>query len=209
MYIFIDASNIHKSKELITNIMEMMSMKVTNGSNKNELEFTTELNNSFYDRYNPQIRAVVTRILTYAGMAGEIDDCVNTVFLDLMEKLQQYNEVRGSMGAFVAVIARSVALNYCKSNMRRSAELVGDDKLDFLSAPLGYDNEAEFDLLVESIAAKLNKQEKILFSMKYLYYYTPEEIAKALKIRRSAVDMRVNRLRNKIKTFLTKGGVII
>jgi len=189
--------------------MEMMSMKVTNGSNKNELEFTTELNNSFYDRYNPQIRAVVTRILTYAGMAGEIDDCVNTVFLDLMEKLQQYNEVRGSMGAFVAVIARSVALNYCKSNMRRSAELVGDDKLDFLSAPLGYDNEAEFDLLVESIAAKLNKQERILFSMRYLYYYTPEEIAKALKIRRSAVDMRVNRLKSKIKSFLTKGGVII
>jgi len=193
-----------QGRELIfLNMMEMVSMK------HNELEFTPEVNNGFYEKYNPQIRAVVTRILNHAGQTSDIDDCVNTVFLDLMEKLRQYNDTRGTMGAFVTVISRSVALNYCKSNMRKSAELVGDEKLDFLSAPLGYENEAEFDLLVESIAAKLNKQEKILFSMKYLYYYTPEEIAKALKIRRSAVDMRVNRLRNKIKTFLTKGGVII
>ena len=126
-----------------------------------------------------------------------------------MERLRQYNETRGSMGAFVTVIARSAALNYCKGNMRRSAELVGDEKLDFLSAPMGYEDETEFNLLVESIIEKLNKQERILFSMRYLYYYTPEEIAKALKIRRSAVDMRTNRLKAKIRTFLTKGGIIV
>jgi RNA polymerase sigma-70 factor (ECF subfamily) len=187
--------------------MEMMIMK----TNENELEFMPEVNNSFYDRYNPQIRAVVTRILNRAGLSGDIDDCVNTVFLDIMEKLRQYNETRGSMGAFVTVIARSAALNYCKSGIRRTGELVGDEKLDFLSEPigLGYHDEADFDLLVESIIAKLNKKERVLFSMRYLYYYTPEEIAKALKIRRSAVDMRVNRLKSKIKSFLTKGGAII
>jgi RNA polymerase sigma factor (sigma-70 family) len=185
--------------------IEMVNVNMTG----KEHVTATELNNSFYDRYNPQIRAVVSRILNHAGMSGEIDDCVNTVFLDIMEKLRQYNETRGSMGAFVTVIARSVALNYCKSNMRRSSELVGDEKLDFLSAPLGYHDEAEFDLLVGSIIARLNKKERVLFSMRYLYYYTPEEIAKSLNIKRSAVDMRVNRLKSKIKSFLTKGGVII
>ena len=176
---------------------------------ENGIEITREVNNSFYNKYNPQIRAIVSRILKYANQADDIDDCINTVFLELMEKLRQYNETRGSMGAFIAVIARSTALNYCKIGTRKSGELIGDEKLDFLSSPIQYQDETEFNLLVESIIDKLNKQEKLLFTMRYLYYYTPEEIAKVLNISRSAVDMRTARLKTKIKNFLTKGGIII
>jgi len=166
-----------------------------------------EIDNSFYDKYNGQIRAVVSRILRSANQAGEIDDCVNTVFLSIMERLQQYNETRGSMGAFVTVISRSVALNYIKSGARKNSELVGDEKLDFLALPIEYQDEAEFNLLVESIIAKLNKDEALLFTMRYLYYYTPEEIAKVLSINRAAVDMRTSRLKTKIKNILVKGGI--
>ena len=113
------------------------------------------------------------------------------------------------MAAFVAVVSRSVALNYCKSSNRKTNELVGDDKLDFLAEPLEYENEVEFNMLVESILKNLNKKERVLFTMRYLYFYSPEEIAKALQIRRSAVDMRVSRLKNKIKNFLLKGGITI
>ena len=173
------------------------------------LETILEINGSFYEKYNPQIRAVVSRILNYANQQNDIDDCVNNVFLDLMEKLQQYNETRGSMSAFVTIIARSAALNYCKSNTRRTYELIGDEKLDFLTANIEYHDETEFNSLVESIIVKLSKDEKILFSMRYLYYYKPEEIAKVLNIKRGAVDMRTNRLKNKIKKFLAKGGIII
>lgn len=188
-------------------MMEMVHIAVN--ENEFEVESIREVNNNFYIRYNPQIRAVVSRILINANLRGEIDDCVNDVFLNLMERLQEYNEMRGSMSAFVTVIARSTALNYCKGGARKSSELVGDEKLDILSEPIEYQNEAEYDLLVESIVAKLNKNERILFTMRYLYYYTPEEIAKTLHIKRGAVDMRTNRLKSKIKTFLTKGGSII
>ena len=175
----------------------------------NGIKDVLEVNNSFYDKYNPQIRIIVTRILNYANQSGDIDDCINTVFLELMEKLRQFNETRGSMGAFIAVIARSTALNYCKGAARKYGELIGDEKFDFLSSPIGYHDEAEFNLLAESIIAKLNKHEKLLFTMRYLYYYTPEEIAKALNIKRGAVDMRTARLKGKIKKFLTQGGIII
>ena len=189
-----------------------LSMEMVNicmNDNELELESIREVNNNFYDKFNPQIRAVVSRILTHANRRDDIDDCVNTVFLDLMEKLQQYNETRGSIGAFVTVIARSTALNYCKSGARRTAELVGDEKLDVLSSRIEYQDETEFDSLAESIMAKLNKDERVLFTMRFLYYYTPEEIAKVLHIKRSAVDMRTTRLKSKIRKFLTKGGVII
>ena len=166
-----------------------------------------EINNSFYDKYNQQIRAIVARILNNADKSQDIEDCVNTVYLELIEKLRQYNETRGSIGAFVAIVARSTALDYCRSSRRRQGEFIGDDKVDFLSEPMGFEDKVEFEMLVESILEKLNKQERALFTFKYILFYTPEEIAKALKIRRSAVDMRVSRLKSKIKTFLIKGGV--
>ena len=168
-----------------------------------------EVNNNFYEKYMPQIRAIVTRILSNANQAQDIDDCVNTAFVEIMERLQQYSESRGSLAAFVAIITRSAALNYCKSNSRKSGELVGDDKIDFLSAPIETEDKAEFQMLIDMILSKLNEQESILFSMKYLYFYTPEEIAKVFKINRNAVDGRVIRLKNKIKKLLLKGGITI
>jgi len=177
--------------------------------NTAEIPEMIEVNDNFYYKYNPKIRAIVSNILRYANQSNDIDDCVNTVFLEIMEKLQQYNEARGSMGAFVSVITRSVALNYCKSGVRRSKELIGDEKLDFLFSPIEYQNETEAGLLVENIISKLNEQERLLFTMRFLYFDTPEEIAKVLHIKRGTVDKRVSRLKSKIKNFLVKGGIII
>ena len=182
------------------------SFNVEDGGNMNNVNLT-EVNSSFYEKYNPQIRKIVTRILKNAGQADDIDDCVNTVYLELMAKLQLYNETRGSMGAFVSIIARSGALNYCKSNKRKIGELIGDDNIGFLSEPLGFEDEVEFDMLVENIMAKLNQQETVLFTMRFILFYPTEDIAKAFKITRNAVDVRINRLKGKVKNFLTKGGI--
>jgi RNA polymerase sigma-70 factor (ECF subfamily) len=168
-----------------------------------------EVNDSFYEKYNPQIRLIVTRILNYGNQTRDIDDCVNAVYIELLERLQQYNETRGSMGAFVAIIARSAALNYCKRNMRKKSELIGDENIDFLREPIGFEDKIEFEMLVDEIRKKLNKEERILFGMRYIYYYSPEEIAKAFKIKQNTVNKRVSRLRNKIKKLLLKGGINI
>ena len=134
---------------------------------------------------------------------------MNTVYLELIEKLQQYNDTRGSLAAFVAVIARSTALDYCRKNMRKNSELIGNEKLDFLTEPMETEDKIEFQMLVESILEKLNEQENALFTFRYILFYSPEEIAKIFKIKRNAVDGRLNRLKNKVKQLLIKGGTII
>ncbi|MCL2773383.1 MAG: sigma-70 family RNA polymerase sigma factor [Oscillospiraceae bacterium] len=169
----------------------------------------SEVNNNFYEKYNLQIRGIVARILNNANQAQDIDDCVNTVFLTLMERLEQYNETRGSLAAFVAIVARSVALNHRKGNICKTSELVGDEKIDYIIEPLEVEDKIEFQMLVDMILEKLNEQESILFAMKYIYFYPPDEIAKTFKINRNAVDGRVNRLKNKIKKLLIKGGITL
>jgi len=187
----------------IVNAKEMEEMEKLENLEK------PEANEHFFEKYSPQIRAIVTKILCNAGQARDIDDCVSAVYLEVLEKLPQYNEIRGSMAAFVTVIARSVALNHCRDNKKKFCELVGDDKIDFLGQPLRFEDEVEFDMLVESIFEKLNREERNLFTKRFILFCQPEEIAKTLNITRHAVDMRINRLKNKIKNILKKGGIDI
>ena len=159
LYIFIEASK-YKIREgrIYINIEGCGYME---NANDNPLE----VNSIFYDKYNSQIRSIVARILNNANQTRDIDDCVNTIYLELIEKLKQYNETRGSIAAFVAIVARSTALNYCKSNMRKIGELIGDEKIDFIREPIEIEDKAEFEMLVKSIKEKLNEQEQILFTM--------------------------------------------
>jgi RNA polymerase sigma-70 factor (ECF subfamily) len=149
--------------------------------------------------------------LTASGQAQayDIDDCVNDVYLALMGKLQQYNESRGSLGAFIAVIARSTALHYLRDNRHKIDELIGDDRLNLLHGYLDVENKVEFQMLIDNILDKLNEQENALFVLRYILFYSPEEIAKSLKIKRNAVYVRINRLKKKIKNFLIKGGIML
>jgi len=186
------------------NIKEIIEIKETENINNNASEI-----NDIYNKYNLDIRAIVAKILYYSNQGRDIDDCVNDVYLRLIENLQQYNETRGSMAAFVAIIARSTALNYCKGNMRKTDELIGDEKIDVLSDPINVEDETGFKMLIEDITKKLKKEERILFTMRYVYYFTPEEIAKEFNINLGAAYKRITRLKNKVKKLLTKGGIIL
>jgi len=168
-----------------------------------------EVNTNFYEKYNHQIRVIVARILSNANQSGDIEDCVNEVYLEIMTNLQKYNESKGSLSAFIAIIARSTALDYCKSNRRKHSELIGDAKIDYITDPLEVEDQIDFTMLIDMIFEKLNEQESILFTMKYLYHYPAEEIAKSFKINRNAVDGRVNRLKQKIQKLLIKGGITV
>ena len=169
----------------------------------------SEINNNFYVKYNLEIRAIVAKILYYSNQESYIDDCVNEVYLRLIENLQQYNETRGTMAAFVAIIARSTALNYCRGNKYKPDELIGGEKIDVLRDPVNVEDEIGFKILVESITKKLKADERILFTMRYIYYFTPEEIAKEFNINLGTAYKRITRLKNKVKNFLTKGGIIL
>ena len=114
------------------------------------------------------------------------------------------------MAAFVIIIARSTALDYRRNRSRKNSELIGEAQIDFLSRPLGFENEIEFDMLVQDIILrKLNDRERRLYTMKYILFDSTEEIAKCFNISRNTADARVHRLKNKIKNLLRKGGIIV
>jgi RNA polymerase sigma factor (sigma-70 family) len=93
--------------------------------------------------------------------------------------------------------------------MRQTSELIGDAKFDYISDNLKFENDVDFKLLVSSILGKLNEKEKNLFTMKFILFDSAEEIAKTFGINKNTAEVRINRLRKKIKKFLTKGGILL
>jgi len=205
LYMYIDASKTKKRGRVRLDSVSSVTME--------EIENTgsgiPKIDNGFYERYDPEIRTIVAKILYHSNQESYIEDCVNDVYLRLIENLQQYNETRGSMAAFVAIIARSTALNHCRGNRRRPNELVGDEKIDVLSDPINVEDEIGFKVLVEDITKKLKKEERILFAMRYIYYFAPEEIAKEFHISVGTAYKRINRLKNKVKKYLTEEGIVL
>jgi len=175
---------------------------------KKESVYKTVVNDNFYETYNNKITIIVKRMLAQTGITQDIDDCVNIVYVKLMESIDSFDENRGSMDTYVNLIAHHTVINYIKRNSKYKNELVGDEIFDFFYAPLECEDEAVFNILVENICAKLKKEERILFTMRYILFHPPEEIAKVLNIKRNTVATRCKRLKAKVKKYLKGAGIL-
>jgi len=72
-----------------------------------------------YRRYRPEALAAASRILRDPAAA---EDVVQEVFAQLWRRPQSYDERRGSLGAYVALLARSRAIDHWRSqNVREHA----------------------------------------------------------------------------------------
>jgi RNA polymerase sigma factor (sigma-70 family) len=165
------------------------------------------VNDEFYEIYNKKITIIVKRMLSQTGMTQDIDDCINIAYVKLIEIINGYDENRGSMDTYVNLVVHSTVTDYIKSHAKFKNELVGNEILDFFYAPLQCEDEAGFNILVEQILSKLKKEERVLFTMRYLWFYPPEEIAKIMNIKRNTVDVRCKRLKEKIKKYLKGAGI--
>ncbi|GAC1352878.1 MAG: sigma-70 family RNA polymerase sigma factor [Polyangiales bacterium] len=67
---------------------------------------------SLYDRFSPILLSVATRIL---GQRREAEDLLHDVFLEVWRQASQYDELRGSVRAWMLIRLRSRALDRKKS----------------------------------------------------------------------------------------------
>jgi RNA polymerase sigma-70 factor (ECF subfamily) len=63
---------------------------------------------TLYDRYSPLVYAVALRVL---GDTGTAEDVLQEIFLQLWRKPSAFDAARGSMGAWLSVIARNRSID--------------------------------------------------------------------------------------------------
>jgi RNA polymerase sigma-70 factor (ECF subfamily) len=163
---------------------------------------TVMIDEEFYLRHHKLAAGIAARIV--CGSKQDVEDCTSEIFIVLMSKISEFDPQRGTMEAYVSVVSRSVALNFAKK-LRSSRETAAGEEIEIADASDEYSAFADFEAIKESLDA-LTKDEKVLFTLKYVYYHTAPQIAKYCKISVAAAEKRLTRLKNKLQKLLKEKG---
>jgi RNA polymerase sigma-70 factor (ECF subfamily) len=172
------------------------------GKKYREVIITVTIDEDFYLRHHKLIAGIASRILF--GAIQDIEDCTNEIYIALMAKIGEFDPQRGTIEAYVSVVSRSAALNFAKK-LRNNRDIATGEQIEIIDVSDEYGAFADFEAIKESLDA-LTKDEKVLFTLKYVYYHTAAQIAKYCKISVAAAEKRTARLRAKLQKLLKEKG---
>ena len=125
-----------------------------------------------YDRYSKLVYSVALRILQDTGAA---EDLLQDVFLQLWRKPDAFDSSRGSLAAWLAVIARHRAIDRLR---KRRPETDIEDCVIASATDLG--NETERSLVIEKVRVVMNEMspdQRTAMEMAFFQGLTHTEIA--------------------------------
>jgi RNA polymerase sigma-70 factor, ECF subfamily len=127
---------------------------------------------AIYDRYSGIVYSIALRVL---GDTAAAEDVMQEIFMQLWRKPQMFDSARGSMGAWLAVIARHRAIDTLR---RRKPENDVDDVV--LSSGLDLESVTQRNVIVSrvrQIIAQMPGEQQKAMSMAFFEGLTHSEIA--------------------------------
>jgi RNA polymerase sigma-70 factor (ECF subfamily) len=164
----------------------------------------------FYDRYHKLVFSLALKIL---NSWSESEEVTIDVFWQVWQQAGQYNPSRGSVGAWIVMIARSRAIDRRRSRERQNANTISMDNLDFTNVEAGteYNPEKSFYSLekreaVRNALAEMNEKQRHVIELAYFKGLSQTEIAALLEEPLGTVKTRIRAgmqfLREKLTTYL-------
>ena len=149
-------------------------------------------------------------IITMTGKISDsdLDDCVSEVYLIALKNkssIEKHPDING----WLNLTAKNVAKRF-KSN--RFIELIyqtdpSDDVADPARFEETLEDEERYKELLTILRESLKSIEYELYELKYVKNHSNEKIAEILKIKRRAVDKRIERLQEKIKHIIEQSNL--
>ena len=155
--------------------------------------------------------------LAGSGTREDVEDCVSEAFAQLYEQRERLSEEKGTVKAYLCVLARRRAADMYRKIAGRKENL-GESRDSFQQEPpvpggrrLPFqDGEAEAavqrHVLLEALKS-LGQPDAEIFVRKYYLAQTAREIAAALGMKENTVDQRVARGLRKLRKRLEGGRV--
>nr|WP_272507430.1 sigma-70 family RNA polymerase sigma factor [Clostridium aestuarii] len=155
------------------------------------------------NKYTKTIYCLAYNILFQSLQKEDIEECVSDVFLDAWNKINDFKDKKGNFRTWLLILTKYKALTYKRK--KRSQKVVDIEEFEIKDS---YNLEKEFILRqdqekVISTINTFNKLDKEIFFRRYFFGEKINELAKAFKLSRSAVDNRLLRGRKAIKEVLS------
>lgn len=143
------------------------------------------------------------------------EECVNDTYLETWNRIPP-NKPYTYFYAFLARIVRHISIDCCrKSNaVKRQEYLVelSDELLESIPSRNSVQDTADETELVDLISKYLlsiDKEKRTIFTRRYFYLNTVDEIARLCSISESKVKTTLFRVRNGLKEYLSKEGYFL
>lgn len=168
---------------------------------------------TLYDRYGATLYGLAKSILAEPADAEEV---VEDVFMRIWDHPEAYRPERGSVGAFLVVIARSKALDRARSGKRRTAAIERASRSDDagVASPLGRYGEhpgmnterAELAEAVKNALDALPTPQRRALELAYYGGYSQSEIAARTREPLGTIKTRIRAGMEKLREALAPFG---
>ncbi len=152
-----------------------------------------------YEHYGSLMRYVIAPIVLNAD---DREECLCESAMRIWYKIDTYDEIIGTFGAWITAITRNVALNYVRQSTKLIAQSIPDNTPSFYPTPEQalIDKENKFEL--QNALNSLSPRNKMIIYRKYYYKQSVSQIAKELGITQRAVEGRLYRLKRQLRNML-------
>ena len=155
------------------------------------------------DQYAKLLWSVAGAVLHGVGTAQDVEECVADVFIYLWEDPRRYDPQRGTLKSWLAMVARSKAIDRWRELSARSA--VPWDEVFLTGETDTVDSVMEEETRRALIAAvnALGEPDREILVRRYYYGQKPKEIALALNMSVKQVDNRLYQTKRRLRQALS------
>ncbi|WP_455957960.1 sigma-70 family RNA polymerase sigma factor [Anaerotignum lactatifermentans] len=153
-------------------------------------------------RYSRLLWSIVGAVLSQVGTTEDMEECVPDVFIDLWEHPQKYDESRGSLKAWLSVIARNKAID----RYRQKTKIQTIPLEETVLAQMGVEPEMENREGLQEALAELTEEEREILLRRYVYQQKPKEMAVALGLSVKQIENRLYRIKTKMRKQMEQEG---
>ena len=153
-------------------------------------------------KYSRLLWPIVAAVLKNVGSEQDVEECVADVFIYLWEDPRRYDPQRGTLKSWLAMVARSKAIDRWRELSARST--VPWEEV-FLAGETGtVDSVMEEETRRALIAAvnALGEPDREILVRRYYYGQKPKEIALALDMSVKQVDNRLYQTKRRLRQVL-------
>ena len=161
------------------------------------------------EKYGSRLYALVLGIVEDRRCAEE---CENDTYMEVWDDIPPH-EPRSYLYAFLARIARHIALNHCRERkaLKRSAFILELSAEMEQCIPSPDDAPCRLDELllkqaINEFLGNLSPQKRNVFLCRYWYLYSVEEISRRFSYSESKLKTMLYRMRNQLRTYLEREG---
>lgn len=161
------------------------------------------------DNYMAFIYTIIFNKLSGIYLKEDIEECVSDVFFQVFHYRNRIDLEKGSIKAFLAVVAKRKAIDMHRKNKNNNYIPIDDVSQDLHSKEDDVSNSIllkESNIQLINAIKSLGEPDSEIIIRKYYFHQSSKDISKDLGIKVNTIDKKVSRCMQKLRNAL--GGIL-